>query len=266
MMRAIRHTVRLYALQAWYSYRALFAWNTPFSYLSIKFGFPFFAMLLFVFMGKYVGLKDPIYIVVGNLLLMPTNNGILGVAMTVANEKAFGALSYLLGSPAPRVPLFLGRSFFHILDGFTTVLGGFPIAVLVFHLDVSRMNIPLAIFCAFLISVTTCGLGFLLGSISLVNRDGGEIAGNLELAFYLLVGVNFPVAIMPIPLQWVAYALPVTRGLMAARQALQGADWNAVSSLVYGELLVGIIYGLLGYLFFRVFERRSLVNGALDNV
>ena len=75
-------------------------------------------MLLFIFMGKFVGISDPVYIVIGNILLLPSMNGLSGVSMTIGGERQFGTLSYLLGSPAPRGPIFLGRALFHILDGF----------------------------------------------------------------------------------------------------------------------------------------------------
>jgi hypothetical protein len=38
--------------------------------------FPVFTMLLFVYMGKFVGLTDPLYIVIGNILLLPATNSI----------------------------------------------------------------------------------------------------------------------------------------------------------------------------------------------
>ena len=266
MMRGIVRAFRLYFIQAWFSYRALFAWSVPFNYFASKFGFPFFTMLLFVFMGKFVGLKDPLYIVVGNILLMPAANGISGVSMTVGNEKQYGALSYLLGSPAPRAPLFLGRALFHILDGFVTVAVALPAAILILHLDLAKINLPLALFCALLIAATTSGVGFVLGSITLVSRDGWMITSTLAVGLYLLVGVNFPVTLLPPLLRTVAFGLPMTRGLMAARLALGGAGWPAVAQLVYGEALVGVIYTALGYGLFRLLERRSMRHGTLDNL
>jgi ABC-2 type transport system permease protein len=258
--------LRLYLIQAWFSYRALYAWSTPFNYLSSKFGFPLFAMVLFVYMGKFVGLTDPLYIVLGNILLMPISNSIYGVSMAIANEKDFGALSYLLGSPAPRAPLFLGRALFQIVDGFITVAVALPIAIFFFHMNLSIMNLPLVIFCTILITVTTSGIGFLMGSISLITRDGWMITTTIGLALYILVGVNFPVSALPESLQTVAYALPITRGMIAARMALAGAGWLEVLPLLTGELLIGIVYILIGFGLFQILERRSLVNGALDNL
>ena len=266
MMRLIARYARLYFIQAWIAYRALFAWSRPFNYFVSKFGFTFFAMVFFVYLGQFVGLADPVYIVIGNILLIPATNGLGGISMTVGNEKAFGALSYLLGSPAPRAPLFLGRAMFHILDSFMTVLIALPVAILFFHLDVSNTNFLLVLSCILITTLATSGMGFIMGSISLVSRDGWIITSTLSLSLYILVGANFPVDALPPALQTISYSLPMTRGIAAARAALGGAGWSAVSTLLFGEIVLGALYIAIGYVMFRILERRSMISGMLDNV
>lgn len=265
MTNSLVRWVRLYFIQAWFSYRALFAWSTPFNYLASKLGFPFFSMLLFIFLGKYVGLNNPVYIVIGNILLLPSLNGVMGISMTVGGEKQFGALSYLLGSPAPRGAVFLGRAFFHIVDGAIAVLIALPIALLIFQLDLSQTNFGLLGLCVILISVTATGLGFIMGVVTLLSRDGWMITSTLSLAFYVLIGVNFPIELLPPALKSISLALPMTRGIQAARLALAGAPFSELSSLLSGEVLVGLIYIVLGYTLFRVVERLSFKSGMLDN-
>ena len=266
MMRTISRYLRLYFTQAWVAYRALFAWSTPFNYFVSKFGFTFFVMVFFVFMGRFVGLTDPVYIVIGNILLIPATNGLSGISMTVGNEKAFGALSYLLGSPAPRAPLFLGRAMFHILDSFVTVAIALPVAIWIFHLDISNTNFLLVLFCVLITTLATSGMGFIMGSITLISRDGWMITSTLSLSLYVLVGANFPVDSLPAGLQVISYSLPMTRGIAAARAALGGADWTMVAPLLLGETLLGALYIVLGYVMFRILERRSMISGALDNL
>ncbi len=94
----------------------------------------------------------------------------------------------------------------------------------------------------------------------------GSILNTFLSALYILVGVNFPVEALPPVLQTVAWGLPLTRGILAARLALQGAGWSAIRGLVGGEVLVGAIYILVGYLCFRLIEKRSLVSGTLDAI
>ena len=265
MMRALVRWIRLYFIQAWFSYRALFAWSTPFNYLASKLGFPVFSMLLFIFLGNYVGLNDPVYIVIGNILLLPSLNGVMGISMTIGSEKQFGALSYLLGSPAPRGAVFLGRAFFHIVDGAIAVLIALPIAILVFKLDLSQTNFLLVTMCVLLISITATGLGFIMGVVTLLSRDGWMITSTLALAFYVLIGVNFPIELLPPALKSISLALPMTRGIQAARLALTGAQFSELSSLLAGEVLVGLIYIVIGYTLFRLVERLSFKSGMLDS-
>jgi ABC-2 type transport system permease protein len=264
-MNHIIRSIRLYFYEAWFSYRALFDWQRIGPYLSAKLFFPLFTMLLFVFMGRFAGANTSFYIVIGNILLLPTMNGVNGVSLTIGNERIFGTLPYLIGSPAPRLPLFMGRALFHILDGMSTVVLALPIALFFFKIDLSGSNLPLTLFCIFVISLTSTGLGMIMGSIALLTSEGWVITATVSAALYILCGVNFPPDILPHALQLISYSLPLTRGIMAARLALSGASWPAVASLIYGELLVGLIYGLVGYGLFLIIERISLKNSQLDH-
>jgi len=264
MIKKQIHSLRIYFAEAWLSYHGRFAITSPFGYIASKLGFPFFLMLFFIFMGKFVGFTNPVYIVIGNVLLIPAANGMSGVTLAIGEERQWGTLSYVLGSPAPRLPVFTGRAFFYILDGFVTALLGLAIAAGIFHLDLSQINFAMLLVCILLIAITSSGLGFLFGSISLISRDGWIILNTFLSALYILVGVNFPIESLPSGLQTVAYGLPLTRGIMAARLALQGAGWSAISHLLAGEVLVGAIYILAGYLCFYLIEKRSMDSGTLD--
>jgi ABC-2 type transport system permease protein len=107
-------------------------------------------------------------------------------------------------------------------------------------------------------------MGFILGSISLVTREGWMITSTLAIALYILIGVNFPVDLLPAGLKLVSYSLPMTRGIMAARQVLAGAGWASVAPLIYAEALVGLLYTLVGYNLFLLIEKRSMALGTLD--
>lgn len=266
MIRSLIRLVRLYLAQAWLSYHGRFSITNPFGYITSKLGFPFFLMIFFIFMGKFVGFSDPLYIVIGNLLLIPANNGMAGISLAIGEERGWGTLSYVLGSPAPRAPVFIGRAIFYILDGFVTALLGFGIAAIIFRMNLGQVDFYLLTLCTFLLAITASGIGFLFGSISLITRDGWTILNTFIQALYILVGVNFPVDALPAVLQKVAYGLPLTRGVMAARLVLDGADWGAIASLIGGEALVGTLYIAAGYAFFLWIEKRSMQSGTLDAV
>jgi ABC-2 type transport system permease protein len=151
------------------------------------------------------------------------------------------------------------------VDGAITVLFALPIALLVFQLDLSQTNIGFLTLCVILISITATGLGYIMGVVTLLSRDGWMITSTLSLAFYVLIGVNFPIDLLPPALKSISLALPMTRGIQAARLALGGAPFSEFSSLIAGEVLVGLIYIIFGYALFRVVERLSCKSGMLDN-
>ena len=133
--------MRIYLAEAWLGYHGRFALTSPFGYFAGMFGFPFFLMLFFIYLGKHVGYADPAYIVIGNMLLIPAaRRAGRGVTLAIADERQWGTLSVVLGSPAPRLPIFLGRSLIYIADGFVTSLLGLGIAALIFRIDLARVD------------------------------------------------------------------------------------------------------------------------------
>ena len=264
MIKKLYTNLRLYLVSAWYSYRALYAWQSFVPYISVKVAFPLAHMLLFLFMGRLAGLQDPLYIVIGNILLLPVTNGISGVSMTISGERDFRTLPYLIASPAPRGPLFLGRSLVHIIDGLLSTIAALFLGAFFFHVDLGQANLPLVALCILLLSFTSCGMGLILGSLSLRTREAWTITSMVVIALYIFSGVNFPIEVLPPSLQAISHSIPLTRGIQAARLAMTGASWPAIQSLFLGELLIGLIYISVGYLMFTWFEKLSLVDGQIE--
>lgn len=264
MIKRLTADLRLYFVSAWYSYRALYAWQSLGPYISGKVAFPIAQMLFFYFMAKLAGTPDPLYVVLGHILLLPATNGVMGVSMTIGGERDFRTLPYLIASPAPRAPLFLGRSLVHILDALLSTLAAFILGVIFFHIDLSHANLPLTVLCILLLTVTSCGLGMVLGSLALRSREAWTITSMLSIVLYMLSGVNFPVDVLPKAFQALSYGLPLTRGIQAARLTMRGAGWGDIQSLFLGEILVGAVYMAIGFLTFTVFEKLSLVDGQIE--
>ncbi len=265
-MRQLISTLRLYFASAWYSYRALYAWQGLNNYFAGKIVFPIAQMLFFLFLGKLAGVQDPLYIVVGHIFLLPATNGLAGVSMTVSGERDFRILPYLIASPASRAPLFLGRSLVHILDGLLSTIAALFLGIIFFHIDLSHANLLLTSLCMLLVTVTSCGIGLVLGSLSLRSREAWTITSMISILLYMLSGVNFPVSVLPKLFQAISYSLPLTRGIQAARLALAGADWPTIQSLFIGEFLIGLLYFSVGYAMFIWFEKLSLVDGQIETM
>jgi len=252
----------IFGRSTYLQYVALFQWATLRGYVAYKVLLPVTQILFFVELGVYAtGRQHALYFALGNALQLTANAGIFGVIATVANERQYGTLPILLASPANRLVTFLSRSVVNVIDGIATVIVGLAVTVVLYGLDLHHANLLLLGLCVLVISLTTAGLGLMFGSIGLVMRDAIIIANIVYYVLLIICGINFPVSRLPGLLQLVAYGLPLTRGVQAARDAVAGASLGQVGGLLAGELLVGLVWAAAGYLLFRWLESWARQGG-----
>lgn len=261
-MRRMSDQVGVFVRSTWLQYVALFQWATLRGYIGYKVVLPVTQILFFVELGVFAtGRQNALYFALGNAMQITANAGIFGVIATVANERQFGTLPILLGSPANRAVTFLSRAIVNTIDGILSVIVAMALVVLLFRLNLQQANIPLLALCVVIVSITTSGLGLLFGSVGLIMRDAIVIANVIYYLMLVFCGINFPVGRLPAVMQVIAYSLPLTRGVEAARGAAAGASLWQVSGLLAGELLIGVVYAVLGYALFRWLENLARHGG-----
>jgi len=264
-MHRLVASIRIFFSGAWLAYIALFRWTQPASYLASKVVMPLSQILFFTFLGvSATGRASAEFYIVGNALQVAAVNGIYGVTMTVGRERNEGTLIYLIGSPANRLVIFLGRATFNILDGMLAVLLGFTWGVLLLGLDLSAANLPGLALTILLTTASTCGLGLLMGSLSLVALEVMFVNNTVYFLLLLFSGANIPLDKLPGWMQTISAALPLTRGIQAARLLVAGASLAEVWPLLAGELAVGLVYALAGFTLFSWFEAQARRRGTLE--
>ena len=259
--------VRLFLQGALLSYIALFRWLRPSAYLASKVAMPLFQILFFSFLGTYATGADSVsFYVIGNAVQMTAVSGIYGVTMSIGGDRWEGTLPYLFGTPANRIVLFVGRAFFHILDGMLGVLLGLMWGVILLGLDLTQTD-PSALGLTILITtLSTSGLGLLMGCLSLITRNIFFVNNTVYFLLLIFSGANIPVASLPQAMQSFAQILPLTRGIAAARAIIAGAGLSEVGPLLVGESLLGAVYIALGYSLFRWFEVQAKRRGTLEAI
>ena len=257
-------SLRLFFLGGLFSYRALFNWIRPVIYVTTMLGSPLFQILFFAYLGRFSGLRDDEWFVVGNAVQVSAMAGIYGMTMTIANERQFGTLSPVLATPAPRLPLFLGRALPVIFNGLVVSAFGFAVGLLLLDFDVPLRQAP-ALVLVVVGTVTSCtALGMFLGSVGLRARDV-FFASNLVYFLMLLVcGVNIPVDELPGWLEAIGRAVPLTHGIEAARAVADGQSFGAVDHLLWTELAIGAVFAALAFGLFRLFEVEGRRRASLE--
>lgn len=265
MVQSLLRNARLFFLSAYLSFIALFSWLKPQSYFVMKVLAPVMTMLFFVLLGRYAaGNDDASFYVIGNALHAATLSGIYGVAMGIDGDRWNGTLIYLFGTPANRLLLFLGRAFMHVLDGALGVAAGLLWGVLLFDLDLSAATLPALLPVIVVATLSTSGLGLVLGCLGLVTRNVLFISNLVFALLWIFSGANVQLATLPSWAQMVAYALPLTRSIAAARGVVAGASLSGVAALLGMDLLVGLVYALVGFALFRRFEAQARRQGTLE--
>lgn len=257
--------MRLFFVTADYSFRALFHWLRPVPYLINRLLFPLVQLTFFALVGQYGGSQPLSYYLVGNAIGVATLST-FGVSQAVADERWQGTLSYLLASPAPRVPVFFGRAAYHIVDGLLNMAAAFALAVFVFGLRLPFEGLAGIALATIVATIALCGVGLLLGALAYIFLDAILLANWAMFILLLLTGMNVPLAELPGFAAAIGEALPLTRSIAAARLYAAGAPLDAGLALLAADLAIGAAYAVAGYVVFGWLETRSRIQGRLEGV
>lgn len=264
-MRKLWLNILLFYEAARLSYVALFRWLNPPTYLASKILMPAASLLFFTFIGTYAsGPGAASFFVIGNAIQMAAVNGIYGTTMSIGGDRHDGTLPYIFGVPGNRLMLFLGRALFQVLDGALGVVFGLLFGVLVMGLDMSHTNFALLALVIAVATISTVGLGLLLGAISLVTVNVMFVNNLFYFLLLLFSGANVRLELLPGWMQAVSSVLPLTRSVAAARLVIAGAGFSQIGPMLGQEIALGAVYALAGYIVFRVFEDTSRRLGTLE--
>lgn len=260
-------SLRVFLQGAYLSYVALFRWLRPVTYMASKVIMPLNQILFFTLLGiSATGRETASFYVIGNALQITAVSGIYGVTMSVGGDRWDGTLAYLFGAPANRMTIFLGRAFFHILDGMLGVALGFLWGVLLLGLDLSQTHFGALLLTVLVTTLSTSGLGLLMGCLSLITRNIFFVNNTVYFTLLVFSGANVPLEVLPPAMRLISMGLPLTRGIAAARRLIEGAALPEIAPLLIGELGIAALYIGLGYSLFRWFEYQAKRRGTLEAI
>lgn len=266
-MNALTKNIYLFWQGTLLSYRALFAWLRPVAYMASKILMPLAQMFFFVLLGSYAsGGRNTDFYVIGNAIQITAVSGIFGVTFSVGGDRDAGTLPYLFGTPSNRFFIFFGRAFMHVIDGAIGVVIALTWGVLLMGLDLSHTNLPVLALTILVTTFSTCGLGLLMGCLSLLTANVMFVNNFVYFSLLVFSGANVEVTSLPAWMQFVSNILPLTRGIAASRALTAGASFSDIFPLLVSEVGIGLIYGLLGYFLFSWFEMQAKQNGTLETV
>jgi ABC-2 type transport system permease protein len=183
------------------------------------------------------------FLLIGNAIVIAAMGGIFALFMTTA-ERANGTLSLLVASPSSPAIVFASRGVYVTADAaFSALLGLFIIAP-VFDLALPWPEVMLVVPLTVLVGFSAYAFSTFLAGVVLRHRESNGLVVNATIVSLMtLCGINVPISFFPEPLEWAASLLPVTNGLEAIRDVLNGEDAQTILANTAAEAAV-----LLGWL------------------
>lgn len=247
-----------------HSYRALFSWLSPWIYIPSLLIAPLFQVALFVYIGRNAGIGSDEFFVIGNAIQYCSIPCFFAMTQTIAGERSQRTLAVIFCTPAPRLPLFLGRSLPVVLNGWLVALCCLAVSTALFGLDIRAAAWP-PLFLIVAVAAASCtGFGLILAAIGLRVRATAVLSNIVFGLLLILCGANVPSDQLPAAAAWVGQLLPLTRAIEAARDVADGASLGQVSGLVWQEAAVGCLYAAIGLVVLAVLERSARRHGSLD--
>jgi ABC-2 type transport system permease protein len=161
-------------------------------------------------------LRQEVFIVPGVLALVMQFTMTFLSMSTIVRERELGTLEQLIVSPIRSSELMLGKMIPLIAIGYVNVTTILLLATLWFHVPIagSLILLYLAVFVFFF---TTLGMGTFVSTVAKTYIQAVQLIQFLLMPSMLLSGFIFPIASMPVPLQWISHAVPLTYFLTIVR-------------------------------------------------
>lgn len=258
------YALRVFFVGGLTSYRALFNWLSPWILIPSFLIAPLFQILLFAYVGRAAGLESDQFYVIGNSIQYAAIPCLFAMGNTIGGERWQQTLPLILGTPAPRIPLFVGRALPVVANGFVVAAFALVVGSIILGVRVPVGAVaPIALATA--VSALSCtGLGLVNAAFGLRLREVAVLSNVIFGILLVFCGVNVAVADLPGWMQPISEALPLTHGIEAARRLAEGATLGGVAGLLGAELAVGAAYMALGYALLRFFETMSRRHATLE--
>jgi ABC-2 type transport system permease protein len=215
--------------------------------------------------GLLIGSRAQIeYLLVGNAVVLVCLEATI-VVISVAVERFQGTLPLFAASPTSPMLVYFGRGLHWIATGMVTSVVTLTLLPPLFGLPLSLPRVAACLPVLAVVAVCSYCYGSFLASLVARFPQFNWLALNVGyLTIMTVTGVNVPVAFWPGPVQAIANLLPVTHGLLAVRQLLDGGSLGAAAPQVGAELLVAAGWLAAGWLSYNRFFHRARANGSFD--
>jgi ABC-2 type transport system permease protein len=243
-------------------YASIYTWKSWLAgwYLRVLTQVVFFALI-----GRLLDSEDAVfYLLVGNAIMLAAMTGIWSLNM-VGWERNTGTLPLLVASPSSSVIVFASRGSYLAADGVLSAMAALFVAGPLFGLPLPWPRVLLVLPLTALVALAAYSFGTFWGGVLMRYREVNNVVVNGSiLTLMTMAGVNVPVDFYPRALEWIANVLPLTHGLQAVRDVLEGAPAADVLANAAAEATVALGWLALALLTFNRLASKGREDGSIE--
>ncbi|MEC7840280.1 MAG: ABC transporter permease [Chlamydiota bacterium] len=129
-------------------------------------------------------------------------------SMSIVREKEMGTIEQILVTPIRKFEFILGKTIPFTLIAYFNVIAIITVATFWFEVPL-RGSIPLLFLAVSCYLLTILGIGFFISTISYTQQQAMMVTFFFYFPMVLLSGFLFPIANMPLVIQWITYLNPL---------------------------------------------------------
>jgi ABC-2 type transport system permease protein len=234
-----------------------------------------FSILIFFFIGKMYSGADSVtlreystsyfpFVLIGLAFSSYQTVALNSFSQSLGREIDAGTFeSILLTSTGIKTIIFAG-SLWAFLWTTIRVLIFFLLGILFFSVKFPPFHFSPLIVSILLMLTSLIGLGLISAGFTLIYKRGDPVTFIINGLTKFLSGVYFPVAVLPLPLQYLSKIFPLTHSLTVLRKVLlQSATFSEVKAELFFLICFTTLFLPLGALFFNIAVKKAKREGSL---
>jgi ABC-2 type transport system permease protein len=184
--------------------------------------------------------------------------------MAIQRERWQGTLEMIMLAPTSRVAYLLGETLFGLIDGGWTILLALVVTGFWFGAGFHVADPLLGVTVILLTLSAMVALSLFFAAFYVLTRSAGPLSFAIQTPVRFLTGTNFPVRALPVIVQAVSFALPMTYGMIAVRGAFLGtATWGSLATTLVALAAFTAFFWVLGVVLVHRMERLAKERGNL---
>lgn len=189
------------------------------------------------------------YLLIGSNVFSLVSSAFWHIAYWVRFEQETGTLEAIYTTPTSSTTLAAGVAMYSAIRGVGSALLAYFVGCLIFRVNPFQGDVLLALLFLFVGLIPLYGMTFLFGALVLKVKESNALINLMQWGVSFLMGIFFPVTVLPPFLRWTAQLFPPTWMVNGVRSSLLGVGyfletWYLDFAVLWAFLLAAPLFSL----------------------